>query len=809
MNKILISIIIVFNCCFNFAKAQSNDTIFYEHFENNNNKWPVMDTSVVTSFIENNRYTIEYKGESNYVFWNWMNIDYNKNFYVEIDTKWIGGVNNNGYGLIIGYKNWDNFLEFNISANGYYFIRHRFQGVDAGINWKQSGIINDSSDNKLKIVKYDKYLAFYINNCFVEKMPYENLYMKNFGLMIYNKQKISYGDIFIKYINQTDMKLIFGEDEANRLTALENNITQINNKNQTPINTYKNTIIFKENFSNNNNLWYTENKKDTVIRIIKDSAYIFNNLIESRMNIYQTVYLLRNYDYTIECTTKWLKGVTDFAYGIMWGSKDMDNYNEFVIAADGSYRLSAYSNDNSTSGDWTKDSIINKKGTNIFTVKKNSDSLYLYINHKLIATYMDIILLGNGIGFIVDNKQTIAFDDLIVTQDLPVYNYIAKQTIMSNNFESSAEEWDISENESGVTYINKGAYVFSHLDTTNGHIHFREVYINDKNDFTITTNIKYLKKEKNKSYSFLWGQRDWNNNYQIVILESGLFKCVNSTNSISLTTGWKICENLKPDDYNKITVARVGDRVEYFINDSLVEVMPFYKLHGTVMGYVLYGKQTIAIDDITIVEKVPFRPMFDKGNIITEYHFDDNTKYEDWNFKGKRKDGCEVEKNSDKGQYIISIKGTNEKDKTFVEQISIIDALPVEKTMSKDGKTSEYNNYRIEFCMNFKEGSEESAAGVFFEDKSFMIRFNGSYNINSSNEWKTTNFTKSSIFFYIVIEKLNNNFYFYINNELLEKVYSPSILTNVKNERTVNFGISTTGEKLQKVAFDDIIIRKY
>lgn len=123
-------------------------------------------------------------------------------------------------------------------------------------------------------------------------------------------------------------------------------------------------------------------------------------------------------NFDIELESRWQKGVNHYGHGITLGS-DINNGYHFEVSGNGGACVWLYHKDEGpaeTLIDW-KDNICNISNgniTNVHKVEVRGDVIQYYINGKYIGTIKTIIKnFSKGyIGVSINNKQTVAFDNL-------------------------------------------------------------------------------------------------------------------------------------------------------------------------------------------------------------------------------------------------------------------------------------------------------------------------------------------------------------------------------------------------------------
>jgi hypothetical protein len=176
-------------------------------------------------------------------------------------------------------------------------------------------------------------------------------------------------------------------------------------------------ILFEEHFSNNSHQWL-ESSNDEKRSAITDGNYIIESKVEgSWWHATVPVAITQNEDFKIECLVKKIDGVNNFGHGLIWGLKDRDNFYVFLINGNGSFTVRKKKDGNIIRIiPWSISNSIKKlTSNNKLAIEKEDDKMLFYINGIFVGRAPFEPLFGNRIGFSVEDKQTIAFDDLIVT----------------------------------------------------------------------------------------------------------------------------------------------------------------------------------------------------------------------------------------------------------------------------------------------------------------------------------------------------------------------------------------------------------
>ncbi len=182
------------------------------------------------------------------------------------------------------------------------------------------------------------------------------------------------------------------------------------------------SITILEQFEDNENKW-SENVEGDFTKKIEDGKYILTN--ENEKSNYWTWGLTHlNFSnfpaFNLECSVTKIKGDDDEGYGIVWSFQkkgEDQNYFIFCVTGDGRCWLREYNQGQWLGGfAWMElEQVAKGNETNILTVRRNTNSIDLYINDKPIVVGEKISLqnmTGTGIGFWVGSNLTIGINYL-------------------------------------------------------------------------------------------------------------------------------------------------------------------------------------------------------------------------------------------------------------------------------------------------------------------------------------------------------------------------------------------------------------
>jgi hypothetical protein len=174
--------------------------------------------------------------------------------------------------------------------------------------------------------------------------------------------------------------------------------------------------LFADRFNDNKNNWETL-ITDSCITKIENGSYSFENLKENWMYSWKTIDLDPTKNFTIECKTKWMSGVDNSGYGMLWSYGDWYNYRSLLVTANGYYSLWDSKLKPNFKLGWTSSYYVHKKGENILKIKRKAEVLEIYLNGTLISRALYKGEYGIKFGLAMYGMQTVQFDDIVVTEE--------------------------------------------------------------------------------------------------------------------------------------------------------------------------------------------------------------------------------------------------------------------------------------------------------------------------------------------------------------------------------------------------------
>ena len=172
-----------------------------------------------------------------------------------------------------------------------------------------------------------------------------------------------------------------------------------------------------DNFSDNSNNWNEESFYDRRAQIVSGKMVLEASNERSSYRVNHGFPVNLEKDFSVEASTRWIRGEDKNGYGIDFVSDYEGNrYYSFQVAAIGYYSILYYQNNQwSDIVPWKSSSAV-KRGNepNLLKIKKEGNDLFFYANNTLLTTIPWKGGFGKDFGFRIFDKQVVEFDDFTI-----------------------------------------------------------------------------------------------------------------------------------------------------------------------------------------------------------------------------------------------------------------------------------------------------------------------------------------------------------------------------------------------------------
>ncbi|MCB0479100.1 MAG: PD40 domain-containing protein [Crocinitomicaceae bacterium] len=190
------------------AFSQNTFQTFFDDFNDNANQWWEGSNKDKNASIFDGSYTFEsFQKDTRSIVYREMTVDPEVPYTIEANIRLDKGKKNMGFGLVLGWDNWDNYCRILISDNGMVQIWQIINGSGQKVvNWKKlpDGIIRPKGEfNHVKLERGgDGTTHLYINGKIAATPSNVKFVGKKYGFILTDKQKITADYIRIKYLSR-------------------------------------------------------------------------------------------------------------------------------------------------------------------------------------------------------------------------------------------------------------------------------------------------------------------------------------------------------------------------------------------------------------------------------------------------------------------------------------------------------------------------------------------------------------------------------------------------------------------------------
>ena len=175
-----------------------------------------------------------------------------------------------------------------------------------------------------------------------------------------------------------------------------------------------------------------------------------------------------------------------------------------------------------------------------------------------------------------------------------------KKNIFFDEFKDNANDWKfLTDNATWAGRIENGCLYWESKENS-AYFAQREIAINQNGNFEIEAKIKYVKGGNPATgFGLVWGKAG--GRYFIFQINSnGSFSIDKYENQWQPIKDWTRSSALNTNEFNKLTLRKVGGVFTFFLNEELVWRAPFVPFFGPVTGVLTSPYATILVDEFRV-----------------------------------------------------------------------------------------------------------------------------------------------------------------------------------------------------------------
>lgn len=177
-------------------------------------------------------------------------------------------------------------------------------------------------------------------------------------------------------------------------------------------------LIFEEQFDNNFLQWLHGNNSEYSAAIEEGLYKIEYKEDQGAWYFWQSIPVHPDTSFYIESkVTPFLK-TTQSVYGIIWGVRNLDNYNAFLISNQGKTSvITCHKGKFTRVQDWTLTGNYQNNQAHTIAIRKNNGKMRFYLDGRVAFTTKILPFYGDLLGFVISGKTSAKIDYLKIHQD--------------------------------------------------------------------------------------------------------------------------------------------------------------------------------------------------------------------------------------------------------------------------------------------------------------------------------------------------------------------------------------------------------
>jgi len=176
------------------------------------------------------------------------------------------------------------------------------------------------------------------------------------------------------------------------------------------------------------------------------------------------------------------------------------------------------------------------------------------------------------------------------------------QIIFEDDFINNEHNWPIGSSDISHREIKNGRYFLEHTREKHCDLYTRQVLIDSKKDFSISSRMTFIHGTDNNAYGLSFGKGDNSNYFQFGISANGycLFNYF-LNNDYFKVSGWLTSSAIKQGKQsNLLQIDKKGDTLHFKINNQEVYTSEFLSFFGDDLGFAVNRNMKIAVDFLRV-----------------------------------------------------------------------------------------------------------------------------------------------------------------------------------------------------------------
>ena len=179
------------------------------------------------------------------------------------------------------------------------------------------------------------------------------------------------------------------------------------------------TVMLKDEFNDNRNVWWTGTKDNYSMKIEKGKFMITTLVKDDGRYVTVTPYWDKQKDFSLEASFLQKSGSDNNGLGLIWGDNGSGKYQELIITSSGYYKIKSPETRDDINK-WIAYEVQPMGSVNHLKIEQKKSKWHYYINGKQVAEINPLPLYGKRIGIINYTNMVLEVDDFIFRNDVKI-----------------------------------------------------------------------------------------------------------------------------------------------------------------------------------------------------------------------------------------------------------------------------------------------------------------------------------------------------------------------------------------------------
>ena len=399
------------------------DLLYEEDFGDAGSGWDDFAGDDQTVGYEGGRYVVVIDA-TDWMSWGNAYQWFDDGIVVEVDATKIGGPDDNGYGIVFGYQDVDNFYRYEIASDGYYrFGKYLDNEWIELVPWMETDAVNlGDATNTIAVAMEGGTISLYANDSLLDTVSDTSFADGDIGLVAGSFDTggvaIAFDDLRVYAIEGSGASVA----PVTRATEVPTSEVAATDEPVASVGAFvagsRGELLYSDDFADVGTGWDEYEAAEQTVGYAEGSYQIEIGIPD--WMTWGNAYQWFDDGIAIEVDATKVGGPDDNGFGIVFGYQDVDNFYRYEIASDGYYRLGKYvDNEWIEMIPWVETDEVNLgEATNSMAVEMGGGTIWLYANGTLLESVVDRTFSDGDVGLVAGSfgqpGVQIAFDDLRV-----------------------------------------------------------------------------------------------------------------------------------------------------------------------------------------------------------------------------------------------------------------------------------------------------------------------------------------------------------------------------------------------------------